>query len=269
MLFRSPVLGEALFVVGGFGLPFFVLGGLLAAVGLVLPFFKLEQRDGRVPSLEGEEGARKGLLELLSVPHVALRSLALLIAVISISFIYSSLEPHLRQFHLAPASVGLAFLVPGIIHAILSPLAGIAFDRVRHEAIIARITVTGLVSNCIAIVLVGPLPLLQLRPQLGLTFGALLIFGITTAVIYLSTFLEVLKTARVNGYLNPNALAAGWWSACMCLGGFVGPVMAGGLTDAMGFQHATYAILGLTLVVLGGLVVHECVGCIIAKSPES
>ena len=95
----GPIIGEALYVVGGFRLPFFVLGGLIFTVGLLLRvYFRLEGMNDQLdPAAVEAKGSfkKQGFFKLLMQPCVALQTLALLHVSISISFINAVLEPHL------------------------------------------------------------------------------------------------------------------------------------------------------------------------------
>ena len=71
----GPIVGEALYMIGGFQMPFFALGGTLFAVGILAYFFEDASGDDN-PNLSTTQ-RKKGIMELLEVPVIALQVSAL------------------------------------------------------------------------------------------------------------------------------------------------------------------------------------------------
>ena len=55
---------------------------------------------------DSDAGQKKGLVDALRVPTIAIAAYSIICAAISIGFIQATLEPHLRQFGLSPIMMG-------------------------------------------------------------------------------------------------------------------------------------------------------------------
>jgi predicted MFS family arabinose efflux permease len=103
-LIVGPSVGGALYQVGGFTLPFVALGGLLICAAIMTHFVLPSKYDER--SAENELGKKKGMIDALKIPSIALAAYSILCASITIGYIQATLEPHLRQFNLTPVMMG-------------------------------------------------------------------------------------------------------------------------------------------------------------------
>ncbi len=103
-LIVGPSVGGALYQAGGYTLPFAALGALLICAAVMTHFVLPSKYDEKVS--DTEEGQRKGMLDALKIPAIALAAYSILCASITIGFIQATLEPHLRQFGLSPVMMG-------------------------------------------------------------------------------------------------------------------------------------------------------------------
>ena len=112
-LIFGPSIGGVLYQVGGYTLPFAVLGSILIGVAcitfFVLPDTYNEKADST--SEDSDASQKKGLVDALKVPTIAIAAYSIICAAISIGFIQATLEPHLRQFGLSPIMMGKTFLM--------------------------------------------------------------------------------------------------------------------------------------------------------------
>ena len=106
-LIVGPTVGGALYQAGGYSLPFVALGSLLIAAAL-LTHFVLPKKYNETQQTDSE--SKKGMIDLLKVPSIALAAYSILCASITIGFIQATLEPHLRKFHLQPITIGKELL---------------------------------------------------------------------------------------------------------------------------------------------------------------
>lgn len=91
----GPTAGGALYEIGGFSLPFYVVGATLLVAGLgslfVLPGIETATGD------DGQEQKGIGILSILKIPEVALAALSIVSTSTSMGYITATLEPHIRQ----------------------------------------------------------------------------------------------------------------------------------------------------------------------------
>ena len=166
----GPTVGGALYQVGGYTLPFGVLGGILIIQSLVssLSLPKLKDNDN-----ENNLADDFGLLKALQIPSVMLSVLAVFSGSVAVGALQATLERHLAVFHLNPMQVGMMFMLYGASYAILNPWWGWLSDRVSSTFVIF----TGAVLLGLGMLLVGPVPGLGLSPNYYLTVAAIIIAG--------------------------------------------------------------------------------------------
>ena len=99
----GPTVGGALYQVGGYILPFVVLGSVLIGAAVMTHFVLPSKYDERT---EADREETRGLCDLLRVPAIALSAYGILCASITIGFIQTTLAPHLKEFNLKPVTTG-------------------------------------------------------------------------------------------------------------------------------------------------------------------
>ena len=78
--------------------------GVACITFFVLPDTYNDKADNG--SEDSDSGQKKGLVDALKVPTIAIAAYSIICAAISIGFIQATLEPHLRQFGLSPIMMG-------------------------------------------------------------------------------------------------------------------------------------------------------------------
>jgi len=152
----GPAVGGLLYGIGGYGLPFYVLG---AFVLLNLPiswyFVKPVSEEDEQSSNENSdssEGYSVTYWSMIKNPKVLIVSLALAAATSAQSFLEPTVEPHFRTFGLTPEFVGLVFLVMSFAYALFSPFCGWFSSKFANKA---PIMFLGLVLTVVGYVLLG------------------------------------------------------------------------------------------------------------------
>lgn len=174
-LLAGPTIGALLYDVGGFTLPFVVLGSFLllgaAASSAVLPraASKLSP-DGSLLNDQDEQttkrtsndtdAERTGMLSLVRSVSCLLDLAAIVVTFAFIGFNAAALEPHLRQFKLSVVLIGFLFIIDGGVFAALSPLVGKLCDAGVEPKLLI---VCGHLVACVGISLIGPLAVLPLQ----------------------------------------------------------------------------------------------------------
>ena len=111
-LIVGPSVGGALFQVGGYTLPFVVMGSILICVACSTYFVLPSEYDQCSSVVSGDSiSERRGLLDALKVPAISFAAYSIVCAAISIGFIQTTLEPHMRQFNLSPVMMGKTFFL--------------------------------------------------------------------------------------------------------------------------------------------------------------
>lgn len=270
----GPVLGGALFEVGGFALPFFVVGSALLTLpfALMLVMRRAGSASSELQSVQTEGAGAPGdtppavsTLALLRIPAVSAGLLVQLAIFAAISFFDPTLQPFLALPPLALSAgsvgllLGLAVLFYILFSIVSGPLAGATGDVACLHA--------GLVVAAAAILLIGPSPLLRGMPthSLPLLLGAMASLGVGAGLTVAPVTNMMVRAASSGGLTMQRAsdqLATVSTLSYAC-GAAVGPLAGGAAVQLLGGPHDGFrrATTGLGLGLLGLLLVLEPVFC--------
>lgn len=238
----GPAIGGALYAVGGFGLPFFTLGG---CVILIVPCCWYILRNVEDPKVVLSTSV--SYKKLLSMPHVVVVCVILAVASQAQGFIDPTLEPHMRQYNLDTSIIGLLFLLLSGAYAISSPIVGWVSGRVENKY---PIMIVGLILVTFSLLLLGPSDFLPFEGSVWLSVVALTLMGFSFAAAYVPTF-ESMFIAAMNGGLeddiNTYSVVSGLWNSLYSLGEVTGPSLGGILSDFFTFPEASSLMAFCTL----------------------
>ncbi|KAA0193882.1 hypothetical protein HAZT_HAZT003131 [Hyalella azteca] len=242
-LIAGPTVGGALYELGGFTLPFVVLGCvLMVAAAMVWYFLPVEGSLNRPTS-------RYSVFSLLRKPKIFLFAFTTMSGSISVGFLFSTLEPHIRPLNLTPLEIGLIFVLNGFAYAVSAPIWGRLCDRCLPER---AATTMGALTVTVAFLMLGPSPILPIKNSLPLCICALVIHGLGFGAQFVATFSGTQKDAVEAGLpddLTTYGLVSGLWNSSFALGAFIGPSIAGVMFDTIGFGWGTSIIALLHLLV--------------------
>ncbi|EFX65748.1 hypothetical protein DAPPUDRAFT_332905 [Daphnia pulex] len=247
----GPLIGGALFTLGGFQLPFYIMGLVML---LTLPFSFYFLPTTNPTNNKGNLGTK--VFVIFKIPAVFI--ICLVIAVSSSA--WSVLEPtliiHMEQFELTPMQLGFLFLVTSISYAISSPFWGWLVGKYDNGNSMMTI---GLSVTAISLLLLGPSPILPGLPNvLWLNILSLVLIGIFVALAYVPTYQALLQFATQVGCdteLSTYSIIAGLWASMYSLGysnferEVLGPCVGSILVDAHDFPLAITVIGLLNLAV--------------------
>ncbi|CAL1297558.1 unnamed protein product [Larinioides sclopetarius] len=240
----GPAIGAALFSVGGFSLPFFVLGGFVVLT-VPLCWYLLRNVEDPAVVLTPSVSYKK----LLSMPHVIVVCFILIIASQAQGFIDPTLEPHMRQYNLGKGAIGFLFFLMSGVYAISSPLIGWISGKMKNKY---PIMIFGLLLITLSMLLIGPSKFLPIQGSIWLSLVALAMFGFSFAAAYVPTF-ESMFIAALNGGLeddlNTYCVVSGLWTSVYSLGEVTGPSLGGILSDFLSFPAASSFMAFCTLAV--------------------
>ncbi|XP_048518397.1 MFS-type transporter SLC18B1 isoform X2 [Dendroctonus ponderosae] len=227
----GPVLGGFLYSLGGFSLPFFVLGvAMISMVPLNMWLMPV------IVDFENVTNKKTTVLSLIKVPAVFVTGMVVVVVSSTWAFLDPTLEPHLRQFNLTPAKVGLIFLLFSGLYGLSSPVWGWLADKCNNHW---SMMVVGLFTSTVGLLLLGPSPYIpRLQSSLWLNLVALSTLGISVALALMPTFQGVLNSAILGGCsdsITTYSVVAGVWSSMYSLGEVIGPAVGGALLEHYGF----------------------------------
>ncbi|KAK9879737.1 hypothetical protein WA026_006797 [Henosepilachna vigintioctopunctata] len=243
----GPAIGGLLFAVGGFGLPFYVVGFITIVIAPMNIYL--------IPSFEKYTIERKGgsFTKLLQLPSVLVTCLILVVVAATWGFLDPTLEPHLRQFNLGPGEVGCVFLLLSGMYGIFCPGWGWLSDKLNTYWWIMSV---GLICNFVSLMFLGPSPAMNfLDSALWLNIVCLSTLGISVAMAQMPTYRGLLDGAMQGGFvesLSTHSIIAGLWSSIYSLGEVVGPIAGGTLMEHYGFPvtSTVFAVMNLLTAIL-------------------
>jgi MFS family permease len=190
----GPFFGGVLYELGGFKLPFVVLGLILVFAtfaGCILI------REHKEP--EDEENGPKRMRDILKIPVIWIMIFAVILCATSFTFVDPTLSDHLSEFHLSTTVVGLLFLVVGGLYSITAPIWGILIDR-WHCC--NTLLIFGASLTMISMLLIGPTPIAYFEKNLYVISIALAILGIGSGALYIPTFQNCLDAVQYAFFLK-------------------------------------------------------------------
>ncbi|EEB18796.1 synaptic vesicular amine transporter, putative [Pediculus humanus corporis] len=234
----GPSIGGILYSFGGYVPPFLVMGTALLLDGLVVYFV--------LPSYKRNDVKPKaGFKEIFKVPAVLLDALSVMSASSVLGFYSATLEPHIREFELSPITLGLMFVINGAFYAASAPFVGMLCDRKVNPKLLI---LAGSAFMVFSVLLVGPAPFIPIEKTLGLVIAGLVLEGFGMSCIVVSAFIDSLRSSVAGGFPDDIAtygLMSGLWASSFSLGDFVGPSVAGFLTDWFGFRYGSLFIIAV------------------------
>jgi len=244
--FAGPTVGGALYEVGGYRLPFVVLGVVLVFVtGLSMVILPMDP----IHEEEDEENSKKtnqvGMIQALKVPAIAFFAVSIVFESFSSGFLQSTLEPHLRQLQLSPLKMGFMFVLNGGAYALTAPLWGILCDKIKSPKLLVFI---GAILVSVSFLLLGPAPFIPLETTIPLSVLALIFLGVGCSAELVATFGGSLAAAHEAGFpqdLSTCGLISGIWATCFSLGSFAGPSAGGAAMEAFGFKWASQIVVAM------------------------
>ncbi|CAG0901383.1 unnamed protein product [Darwinula stevensoni] len=211
----GPMIGGVFFNLGGFKLPFFVLGSVMIFLSFLS--FKVLPSSS---ALDFHSVSLPGIKPLL----LSFGSWVICIALALISAAWGSfypiLQPHVQDaFGMSETDTALLYVVLTCSYSITGILAGYISDRypkwLKVELGLA------LLVDVLGFLLLGPVSFLQIPRSLGLLIGSLALIGISMAFTFIPTYGIMNDEIRLAGYqdsIGTATLTAGIWNSMFSLG---------------------------------------------------
>ena len=236
-LMAGPALGGLLYTIGGFKLPFIVMGVfvwlMLGGTVIILP-------RNRISAVSKKQSG-VSVVRVLKIPGVFIVSMCLLTAGIATSFFESSLAiqlDHITNGKLSKAQIGAFFLFAPGFYMPCAPLCGLIVDKKIPGK---YVMIFFFFLAAVTFILLGPVPFLQpvLSATLVSTAIALSLTGLSMGP-YIVPVLGTMKTyATESGLENDLSLGSvisGLHGSFFSIGKGLGPIIGG-----LMLQYSTFA----------------------------
>jgi len=262
----GPVVGGALYEVGGFTLPFAVMGSILFLSSIFI-YFVLP--DTPRPVVEVDENCVKpSMKNALSKPAICIALFKVATAAASLGFLQTTLEPHLHDLKPALSSfqVGALFMVVGGTYGLSLPLWGYLCDSKLTKNSPKFVEVIGAIFISAGFLVLGPFKYMPFEKSLVSIIVGMTIHGFGLGASVVGGFSDAHKSAIKAGFpdtIDTYGLVSGLWTSVFAFGAFVGPTFGGILYDALTFRWAIFLVVigeWMALLLLIGYLCYELCG---------
>lgn len=257
----GPVVGGALYEVGGFTLPFAVMGSILFFSSIFI-YFVLP--DTPRPVVEYDENCVKpSMKNALTKPAILIALFKVGSAAASLGFLQTTLEPHLHDIKppLSSFQVGALFMVVGGTYGLSLPLWGYLCDSKLTKNSPKFVEVIGAIFITAGFLVLGPFKYLPIKKSLVTIIIGMTIHGFGLGASVVGGFSDAHKSAIKAGFpdtIDTYGLVSGLWTSVFAFGAFVGPTFGGILYDAVTFRWAIMLVVIGELISLIGLIGYLC-----------
>ena len=180
-------------------------------------------------------------------PWVAISCLVMVASGVTATWYLATLESHLSlTLGLSPTTVGLVYMCPGLVYALLTPLTGALLDHgIPHLPLI----LPAILANIAAYTLLGPSPFLPWPPSLATTVIGLLLHGLGLSLTLMPCLSLMTQEAGAKGEAAAGIVTS-LWECCELVGGYLGSTLGGVAGEAWGFPMATAPVLLMEAIVI-------------------
>jgi len=254
-IMTGPVLGGFLYQIGGFGLPFFAIGGIQLLLFVLAFFFFPSPQNTTTANSNSPEPSKNGpdsvpMLPLFKIPRFSLTLLMLFCGCVSLNFIEPNVQLHLMPLNLEPVELGFVFFVPAFLYLITTPFVGYFCDKFPKSQ--PWIMIIGAVLSMFSFCFIGPLPFLNMQLKLSTFLFGFGLFVVSYTGLIIPVYAELITIALDNGYPNDmktQGLISGIFGAINSLGALLGTSLGGFVVDWIGFQMGTVLIAIMFFIV--------------------
>ena len=242
-LFLGPLTGGLLYDLGGFYLPFVIVGCLIL-LSTTLTYICVPPSRTYCTTLNAWLA-----FKTLAVPGIWVGILSTGLGSFCYGFLQTTFEPHLRPFNLTGTKIGLIFFLMFSVYCVFCPIWAKLAKMGLHPRIIMII---GSLLMAIGFACIGPLPGISTsEPHLWYILVGVILNGAAQGAVFLPGLLDIRKVLEKKGYEvdeTSQGVSAGLWQSAFSLGGCIGPAIGGALYQHLGFRNSSVIFVALNII---------------------
>merc|ERR1719210_1337441 len=135
----GPAVGSALYELGGFTLPFLVVGVWcsVSAIGLLFTLPNVNKNNNKEDTADNANKKKIGFKDLIKYPAIFMPFIDNFICFCGNGMVEAMLEPHLKDAGATQTQVGLSFLISGALYMCTTPVAGYICDKIPYPIMVS------------------------------------------------------------------------------------------------------------------------------------
>ena len=232
----GPLCASIFYKIGGFSLPFIVLGFILYISVYLTSLIKFDEKKD-----EEEIEDNPPFMKFVIYPEILIIIIALVLGMISCSYYFPSLTNHLiNKYNLSVSTSSLFFVIPVIFYAI-----GIQF----LDCLTKMIGVYTIISIGYFLVSISSLftyPNYPLPNNIFFVLFGFVLKGFGSGPLFVTSIIVFSKTiSRVDKNiddLTANDIASAIINSAFNIGDFTGPIIGGFLSNRFGFYYSCFIV---------------------------
>ena len=203
----GPLMGGWLYSIGGFPLPFYVVGAMML-FGALINFFL-------VPKIETSEMESGSVLDVIKSPGILITSVMQLITWSGMDFNIPFLEPLLSNSGITSNEVvvGILFMIMAVCYIVTSPIAGIISDKYSSKGTM----VFGNLMIGISYAILGPAPCLNIgQATMKSVIISMVILGVGLSAAIVPSMADMVSEGKKSGMsdtLGTEAIIGGYFNS--------------------------------------------------------
>ena len=232
----GPIFASFFYKIGGYPLPFFVLG-----IFFYISVYLTKKISTEKIENENEIEEESPFMKFLYYWDINVILLALILGMVACTYYYPCLTYHLmNNYHLSASISSLFFIIPIIFYVIgLQTL-----DFFTNKIGIYATSSIGLFLAAISCLFTYPTPPLP-KKIIFVIFG-FVIKGLGQAPIFVPTLVAMTKKIKDidNNVdeLTANDISSAMYNLCVDVGDFIGPIIGGFLSNRFGFNFCNFVV---------------------------
>jgi len=249
-LMLGPLLGGALYLLGGYQCPFYTLSGIFIVASPFilkkLPSDKLINEEKKMNPLH--------LSKFFLNRKVVMCFLLMMLPNCGISFLEPTLANHLTEFTSSDFLISLLFSVGTLTYALTIPLINLMDKNYNKKTAL----IFGTIVCSISYIFLGPYGGFGLQSELWIIIMGLCIMGVGAAfclVPSIPEFINLGSEIYPDDKEGVGDMASGLFNSAYSAGILIGPLVGGALDEKIGFANAEALYSLVTLGILGSYIV--------------
>lgn len=247
----GPVIGGALFELGGFILPFSLFGSFLLCAAFAILFLPKNYPNSKAATV-------KDVFKLIRLCPSIVGIFSVFGAFVCVGLLIGTLEPHVRILKLSPLGVGSLFLCNSISFTCSCFVISKVCEKYGNPDLIGFIS--SLIIIC-GLVLLGPAPYLFIDMSIFTITFALLILGIGIGGEQTAGFSLLNKGAKLANLpqnIETYGIVSSIFMSFLSLGIFAGSFLGGFLFDIFQLAWGSHFFILYHLLFCIGVTIYLC-----------